>query len=239
LVTADWVFDTDNYIDGLNDVVANVALKSATKALSCNAKNGSGGDGSTVAGSDVLVVRRASASLLAPTATPVANTAYIASTRTSATIFTDTVPTAYSSLGVTTPPRYEVRPFLTSVYYISQDSNGNAGLPSLHRKQLTAGSGGPQLTDQEILPGIEDLQVLFGWDTVGQDSRADVYLPPGTKPGSGNVVAVQVCVVVRSEALDLAMQNANYVNCQGNSLASNNFRRLVVSRTVQLRNLRR
>lgn len=238
-VTTDWAFDTDNYVDGLNNVIANVALKSATTTLSCNAKDGSGSDGSTVAGSDVLVIRRASAALLAPTATPVAKTAYIASTRTSGEIFTGTVPTAYSSLGVATPPRYEVRPFLTSVYYISQDSNSIAGFPSLHRKQLTAGSAGPQLTDQELLPGIEDLQVLFGWDTTGQDARADVYLPPGTKPGNGSVVAVQVCMVVRSETLDLAMQNANYVNCQGNSVASNNFRRLLVSRTVQLRNLRR
>lgn len=238
-VTTDWAFDTDNYIDGIDNVVANVALKSDTKTLSCKAKNGSGGDGSTVAGSDILVIRRASASLLSPAAAPVANTVYIASTRTSGTIFTGTVPTAYSSLGVATPPRYEVRPFLTSVYYISQDSSSSAGFPSLHRKQMTAGTGGPQLTDQELLPGIEDLQVLFGWDTVGQDSRADVYLPPGTKPGNGSVVAVQVCMVVRSETLDLAMQNANYVNCQGNSVASNNFRRLLVSRTVQLRNLRR
>ena len=234
----DWSFDADNYIDGLNDVVANAALKSATRTLSCSAKDGSGNTGQTVAGTDVLVIRRASSDLLAPAAAPAAKTAYIASTRTAATIFTDAVPAAYSSLGVVNPPRYEVRPFVTSVYYISRDSIGNPGFPSLRRKQLGAGASGPQLTDQEMLPGIEDLQFLVGWDTTGSDARADVYLPPETKPTGGAIVAVQVCMVVRSETLDLAMNNATYVDCKGNSLASGNHRRMLVSRTVQLRNRR-
>jgi len=231
-VTTDWTFDADNYIDGLNDLTANVAIKNATKTLSCNA-GGSGG--STAGGTDVLVIRRASADALAPAAAPAANTIYIASTRTSATFFTGTVPSAYSSLGVATPPRYEVRPFVTSVYYISKDSTGRPDFPSLRRKQLAAG---PQLADQEMIQGIEDLQVLFGWDTTGADARADVYLPPGTRPATGGVVAVQICMVVRSGALDLAMQNASYVDCKGNSVASGNYRRLLASRTIQLRNLR-
>jgi len=242
-VNTDWAFDADRYVDGLNDVVADAALKSASRTLSCNAKDGSGNNGSTVAGSDVLVVRRASADLLAPAGAAADKTTYIASTRTSATIFVGdgsaaSVPAAYSALGISTPPRYEVRPFVTSVYYISQDSIGRDDFPALRRKQLTAGSTGPQLTDQEVIPGIEDLQVLFGWDTVGADVRADVYLPPGTEPAAGRIVAVQVCMVVRSETLDLAMKNANYVDCKGNSVASNNFRRLLISRTVQLRNIR-
>jgi type IV pilus assembly protein PilW len=234
----DWSFDADNYIDGLNDVVANAALKSAGNTLACSAKDGSGGNGQTIAGTDVLVIRRASSDLLAPGATPAAKTAYIASTRTTATIFAGAVPTAYSSLGAVTPPRYEVRPFVTSVYYISKDSIGNPDFPALRRKQLTAGATSPQLTDQEMLPGIEDLQLLFGWDTTGSDARADVYLPPETKPSTGSIVAVQVCMVVRSETLDLAMNNATYVNCKGNSVASGNHRRMLVSRTVQLRNRR-
>jgi len=89
-----------------------------------------------------------------------------------------------------------------------------------------------------MIQGIEDLQVLFGWDTTGADARADVYLPPGTRPATGGVVAVQICMVVRSGALDLAMQNASYVDCKGNSVASGNYRRLLASRTIQLRNLR-
>jgi hypothetical protein len=234
----DWSFDADNYVDGLNDVVANATLRSAAKSFGCTAKDGSGNNGSTVAGTDILVVRRASSDLLAPAAAPAAKTVYIASTRTAATIFTGAVPAAYSSLGVVNPPRYEVRPFVTSVYYISRDSIGNPGFPALRRKQLGAGATSPQLTDQEMLPGIEDLQLLFGWDTTGADARADVYLPPETKPATGSIVSVQVCMVVRSETLDLAMDNANYVTCKGNSVASGNQRRMLISRTVQLRNRR-
>jgi type IV pilus assembly protein PilW len=231
----DWSFDADNYIDGLDGVTATAALKTATSTLACSAKDGSGNDGKAVAGTDVLVVRRASSDLLAPAAAPAANTVYIASTRTSAELFTDTVPAGYSSLGVTAPPRYEVRPFVTSVYYISQDSVGRAGFPALRRKQL---GSGPRLTDQEMLSGVEDLQLLFGWDTAGQDQRADVYLPPGTRPTAGSIVAVQVCMVVRSDVLDLAMQNANYTDCRGNAVASGNQRRMLISRTVQVRNRR-
>jgi Tfp pilus assembly protein PilW len=228
---ADWSFDADNYVDGLDGVTAADTLKTATTSLDCKAAN----DGPTVDGTDVLVVRRASSDLLPPGAAPAANTVYIASTRTSAEIFTDTVPSGYSSLGVASPPRYEVRPFVTSVYYISQDSVGQAGFPALRRKQLGTG---PQLTDQEMLPGVEDLQLLFGWDTAGQDQRADVYLSPGTRPTAGSIVAVQVCMVVRSDVLDLALQNATYTDCRGNAVASGNHRRMLISRTVQLRNRR-
>lgn len=236
IVNAEWVFDVDRYIAGLNDITSNNALKSATTTLSC--KDASDGtSGTTVAGTDVLIVRRTGADVL--TGSPAANTAYLATTRTSGTIFTGTVPTAYSSLGVTTPPRYEVRPFQTSVYYVSSNSTGSSGFPALRRKRLAAGSGSPQLLDQEMLPGIDDLQVLFGWDTIGADTRADVYLPPEIEPASGAIVSVQICMVARSEALDLSMNNSNYVDCKGNTVASDNHRRLLFSRTVQLRNLRR
>jgi type IV pilus assembly protein PilW len=237
-VTADATFDADNHIDGLNGALAGTTLASTGRALSCNAVSGA----NIVTGSDVLIVRRASSNALAPAATPAADTAYLATTRTAGTIFIgNTLPTSYSSLGVTTPPSYEVRPLISNVYYVADRSVDDPNFPSLRRKQLVAGSSGrPALIDQEIAPGVEDLQVLFGWDTVGGgDARADVYLPPQVVPASGNIVAVRVCMTIRSQTLDLGLDNADYTDCRGQTLPTNNLRRLLVSQTIQLRNLRR
>lgn len=236
-VTASAAFDADNYIDGLNGALAGNILQATGRSLSCNAVSGAGIE----PGSDVLLVRRAGSTALAPAATPTANTAYLATTRTIGTIFVgNNLPSSYSSLGTTTPPSYEVRPFISNVYYVADRSVDDPNFPSLRRKQLGAGTGGPAMIDQEIAPGVEDLQVLFGWDTVGGgDARADVYLPPQVIPASGNIVAVRVCMTIRSQTLDLGLDNADYVDCRGQTLPTNNLRRLLVSQTIQLRNLRR
>ena len=55
----------------------------------------------------------------------------------------------------------EVRNLVLQGYYISQDSDGFDGLPALRRKSLVAG---PDFIDEEIMRGVEDMQVQFGID---------------------------------------------------------------------------
>jgi hypothetical protein len=56
---------------------------------------------------------------------------------------------------------------IVDTYYIDRNSAQLAGLPSLRRKTLTSAGGVVQFRDQEIIPGVEDLQVQFGIDPPG------------------------------------------------------------------------
>lgn len=66
-----------------------------------------------------------------------------------------------------------LRDLAVSVYYVSSDSSGAPGQPSLRRKVLSAG---PRMTDEEIATGVEDLQIQFGVD-----------MDPFGAPGAGSV----------------------------------------------------
>ena len=116
-----------------------------------------------LAGSDVLVVRRAAGRLARPEAgrlqlhTSLAGGQLVADGR------------APPSL---TPP-VETRDVIVGAYYVSRSSSLGTGTPSLRRKVLQAG---PRVVDEELMPGVEDLQLQLGLDLD----------PPGT-PGRGSV----------------------------------------------------
>ncbi len=56
----------------------------------------------------------------------------------------------------------ESRALIANGYYVDQDSDERAGTPSLRRKQLDVAGGAPTITDLQIVPGVEDLQVELG-----------------------------------------------------------------------------
>jgi type IV pilus assembly protein PilW len=72
-----------------------------------------------------------------------------------------------------------LRDLAVSVYYVSANSAAAPGQPALRRKVLTAG---PRLTDEEIAPRVEDLQVQFGLDLDPPDApgagSADLFVNP-------------------------------------------------------------
>ena len=114
--------------------------------------------GAFVATSDTLVVRRVaedSDAVVQP------NTLYVQSARfQDSQLFVGAVPGGYPA-GTSQSFRLVV-----NGYYVSQNSSldtpGNP-VPSLRVKTLGAG---PLVVDQEVLPGVEDMQVQFGIDTV-------------------------------------------------------------------------
>jgi type IV pilus assembly protein PilW len=196
-------------------------------------------------GSDVLIVRRASAPTDTPPATPrlriVANAAQghlviapCADARNSACTRPPPVPTL---------PGAQVHDLVVNAYYISRDATGRRGLPSLRRKRLVGNATGAAIQDEEVIAGIENLQVQLG---VGNASGAapvhfaspsDVDTTDALHP----VVAVRLWLLVRSESTEPGFSDGKAREFPtGRVVAAPNdaFRRLLVTTTLYLRNPR-
>ena len=64
------------------------------------------------------------------------------------------------------------------VFYISADSTGRGGWPSLRRKRLVGGTR-PAFQDEELVSGIADMQIEIGVDDpVDADTAVDRWLRP-------------------------------------------------------------
>ena len=193
---------------------------------------------------DGFIVRRASADRLAQTAAglrPYHRHALVASSHSAALVFVGhadgIIPADYAQADPPgAPPLAETRRLLVHAYYISADSSEGAGYPSLRRKRLVAG---PAVQDEEVIPGIEDLQARYGVDLDG-DGSADRYLDANGLDAEMAVVSVRVWLRARAAERDPAWQNTTryaYAN-QDERLpaAERPFRRAVFSRTIHLRN---
>src|SRR5213082_2366872 len=147
---------------------------------------------------DTITVRRAS-TITVPPATA-SGPLRICSTRTSGLLVTDITGTFCQD------PNAQINNLIVNLYYVDQSSS-QAGVPSLRRKALNAG---PAFQDDEIVPGVEDLQVQYGVDLSGGFGAASEYLnagaaltnllnpPPPTTPAQ--IVAVRIWLLVRSDA---------------------------------------
>jgi type IV pilus assembly protein PilW len=85
----------------------------------------------------------------------------------------------------------EVMHMVYTVYYIGTNS---AGEPSLYRRSM--GNAGV-LTAQELVEGVEDMQLLYGEDT-DDDETADIYVDADSVSDMTNVVSIRVSLTVRS-----------------------------------------
>jgi type IV pilus assembly protein PilW len=194
-----------------------------------------------VAGSDTLTIRRASTQPIATGAPLTASAGQIKlqTSRVQGTLFsTSTLPAGYL------PPLSETRALVVNGYYIGQDSDERAGTPSLRRKQLDVAGGAPAVVDLQVVPGVEDLQVELGAD-FNEDQNADYFVQPGTAiPAGDNIVAVRVWLLVRAEQQEQGYTDGrtyDYASRTGANVLTpgDSFRRLLVSKTIALRNTRR
>ena len=196
--------------------------------------------GTAEAASDQLTVRRASTQVI--TAANLAASAgqiKVQTSRMQGTLFAGgALPAGYD------PLLSESRALVTNGYYVDQASDQDPATPSLRRKQLAFVGGAPAIQDQEIVPGVEDLQVEFGVD-LNADQNADFFVPPGTAIAGGReVVAVRVWLLVRAEDPDFSFTDDRtyaYADRVGGAAYTpgDNFRRVLVSKTIALRNTRR
>ncbi len=195
--------------------------------------------GAAVAGADQLTVRRTSTGAIGP-ADLAATTGQVKmqSSRVQGTLFTgNTVPAGFGGI------QTETRAVLAHGYYVDQDSDQRAGTPSLRRKQLAFAGGAPVIQDTEIVPGVEDLQVEFGVDT-NTDQNADFFVPASGVIAGQPIVAVRIWMLVRAEQAEVGFtddRTYDYADRTGVAALTpaDGFRRLLVTKTVALRNTRR
>jgi type IV pilus assembly protein PilW len=154
----------------------------------------------------------------------------------------------------------QIRDLVVNSYYVTNNSLDPlvAGLPSLRRKVLV---DGPDFGDEEVMRGVEDFQVQFGYDSGSYDGDGTIdagfdeddndipdspngiatrYVDPGEVPFGFQVVAVRLWVLMRAEQPEQGFVDTNSYE-MGSKLVPapmDKFRRVLVSRTIQLRNAR-
>ncbi len=218
-----WALDIALSVDGDNNAYA----------LACGAQPAAQG------ASDVVTVRRASVN-------PVplqAGRLQIQTTRIQGEIFADgVIPPTF------TPADSTTHNLFVNSYYVANNSNLIPGVPTLRRKTLSFAGGVQTIEDQEVAPGVENLQVQFGVDVDG-DNTVDRYVNPGDGvydpnaagyiPGA-RVMTARVWLVVRGVTAEIGIQQVRGFDPGDVNLGVPNdeFRRMQVSKTILLRNAR-
>lgn len=175
-------------------------------------------------GTDVLEIRRADAE----TSAADARSLQVLSSRRQAIVFTAGTP----------PPlegQTELRDLIVHAWYVSARSRDAPEKPSLRRKTLVRGK---LLRDEEILSGVEDLQVRLALDT-DRDGLADRVVDGGAPPNA-RVVAVRFWLLLRSDTLEPGYRDARiYTYADRAALSySDSRRRLLVKGSEVVANAR-
>lgn len=228
-------FNTNCGTNFAGDVAATLDGNNNQYSLGCPA-DGAG----AVASADTLIVRRAS--VLPATG---ASGLLVCSTRTLGRLVDD-------SSSCTPAPVGQVNDLIVNAYYIGRDANHRAGLPTLRRYGLVAAN---LLEDAEIVPGVEDMQIQFGVDPTGTRGVATRYVNPGEVGPTEQIVSVRLWLLVRAETPEQSFTDLNTYEYGDRALGNgttddlndagaatlayvpnDRFRRLLVSRTIQVRN---
>lgn len=189
--------------------------------------------------SDVVTIRRAT---VAPV--PLENgRVQVQTTRIQGALFNDAaVPAGFDSA------TSQTHNLIVNSYYVAQSSELIPGVPTLRRKTLTTSGGAPTIVDQEVAPGVENMQLQFGVD-VNQDNTVDRYVNPGAAildpanaayiPGA-RIMTARIWLVIRSIDRENGINDTRDYR-PGNvvlGVPNDDFRRLQVSKTILLRNAR-
>lgn len=88
-----------------------------------------------------------------------------------------------------------------------------------------------------LLENVEDLQLLYGIDTTGEQSVDQYVAVPAVSADWDRVIAVRVCVLIRSDKTNI-VSPGYYLDCNGTSVAIPADRRLrrAFTATFNLRN---
>lgn len=206
---AGWLGDASKYIAGFDGEGTTASWGSM--ACSPTGRN---------AFTDVLIVRRASGE----TSALDVNKVQVQSNRAQATVFT----AAAAPGGYAAWPAAETRDMVCNVYYVGTDN----GQPALRRWALR----GKNMVDEAIIPGVQDMQVQYGIDANG-DGAAEKYVDANLI-GTASVVSARIWLLVRAESDEQGYtNNINYRFANANiAAAGDKRRRIVMSKTIQIRN---
>jgi len=195
-----------------------VLSSNASKTSNCDTVVGTGWATSPMLSADTLTVRRASAvaSQVAGVPTSTNHVVQICSTRLSGRLYSDG-----GACGAA--PAFQVNNLIANAYYVDNNSSVGVGTPSLRRKSLQTVANVIRFVDQEIIPGVEDMQVQFGVDPTGITGVATRFVNPGQVAGlpvGTAIIAVRVWLLVRSDLPETGFID-NRVYVYGDRLAAN------------------
>lgn len=228
-IVTDWVMDTANPLPGTVNPIAALQQESDLPA-GCRGTNGR-------VNSDVLIVRHATTGQNTAAQNGIVQ---IQSNGSLGTFFDDGVtPNRASQNG-------QVFDVVFNAYYVSNESKYDDNLPSLRRLSLA----GNRIVDQEIIPGVENLQIQFGIDTTG-DGQVDMYVDgDDARLGASKLISTRLWLLVRSEQTEAGQgyvdNRGPYQTPDGSGLQIDplndtanyppSFRRMALSRTIAMRN---
>ncbi len=235
---ARWVLDLAKPIDGINNGYGLACLPTAAA-------------GTAQGNSDTITVRRAS---VAPVL-PANGRLQIQSSRIAGELFNNgLVPPTFTPPADPAFPAQPTDPSAThnlivNSYYVAQESELIPNTPTLRRKTLTVDAGGSVVEDQEVAPGVENIQLQLGIDVNG-DNTVDRYVNPGDPiydpnaaagyvPGA-TVLTARVWMIVRAISRESNVQDSEDYKPGDVDLGTpaDGFRRMQVSKTILLRNTR-
>ena len=230
---ADWSLNLSAVVDGANNAYN----------LLCAAEGGAG----AMPNSDIITVRRASVNPVPP----LDGQLQIQTTRMQGRLFADgDVPAEFSTdINPNTGEPYSTtHNLIINSYYVANDSELIPGAPALRRKSLGVGVAGPIIIDEEVAPGVENIQLQLGVD-VDQDNTVDRYVNPDEPiydpddPAyipNARVLSARFWLVVRGLTPEVGVQDTTDYEPGDVDLGQFNdgFRRMMVSKTVLMRNAR-
>lgn len=145
------------------------------------------------------------------------------------------------------PPTAQNFRMHAQLYYVSDyslgDAGNNDGLPALRRLDLVESGGNAAMVDNEIVTGVENFHLQLGVDLNpgAPDNSVDVYVNADNPILAGpnvEVRAIRVWLLMRSDRPETGhTDDVSYLLGDEQIPAANDgFRRLVVSRTILIRN---
>jgi type IV pilus assembly protein PilW len=135
----------------------------------------------------------------------------------------------------------QVRDVEVHTWYVANSSVDRPGWPALRVKSLTESRGAAQFRDEEVMPGVEDLQVELAVSEPADPTHVRYVAPGSTAARSGSVLAVRVWLRVRSDVTEGGFDDARPLAYADTTFTPTALeaaqRRMLIERTVALRNV--
>ena len=137
----------------------------------------------------------------------------------------------------------QVRDLEVHTWYVANGSVDRPGWPALRVKSLTESRGAAQFRDEEVMPGVEDLQVELAVMDAADPARVRYVAPDAALVRGGTVLAVRLWLRVRSDVTEggyLEPRPLIYADVSFTPTAAEaKQRRMLIERTIALRNVAR
>lgn len=124
--------------------------------------------------------------------------------------------------------------FYAARYYVGNDANGRPVLRRMTGVDKVSGA----VVVNDLVEGVESLQVLYGEDTAGSDMIADTYVNAAAVTNWDNIVSVRIALLMRTVAEYGPDVNDNTYDLLGTTInpVDDRRRRRVFTATIQVRN---